>query len=204
MSTAQIWIAALVTIALWFWLYDKKSPVFEMAQYLYIGLSFAYGIAIEYSNYLQPNLALIGKGHWTLVIPILIGLLLYLRFVKSVDYLARWSLAFFIGYGAGYVLAFQPAIFLGQLTGSFYQLWGNKTSGISLNNWISLILLLATVAYFFFTVRRDRGAVRSASQLGRYAIMVAFGTTFGAQILFRYTLLFGRVYFIFHNWLHVV
>jgi hypothetical protein len=203
MGAVQAWIAALVTIGLWSWLYNHQSPIFEMVQYLYIGLSFAYSISLEYSNYVRPTFAHIVAGQWTLVIPIVIALLMYMRYFKATDYLSRWALSFFVGYGAGYVLAFQPAVFLGQIAGSFYQLWG-ASGAVVARNWISLVLLLASLLYFFFTVRRQQPVVKYGGRFGRYAIMAAFGATFGSQILFRYTLLFGRFYFLFHNWLHVV
>lgn len=204
MTTSEVWVAALVTIGLWTWLLDRQNVVFDLVQYLYIGLSFSYVIALQYDDYLKPALVKIGQGDWTLVIPIIIALLLYLRYSKSFEYLSRWAVAFFVGYGAGYVLAFQPKVFLGQVDASFYQLWGNVNGAILARNWIILLVLLASIMYFFFTVRRDSKTVNVGSTIGRYAIMVALGSGFGATILFRYSLLFGRVYFIFHTWLHIV
>lgn len=206
MTTGEVWVGALVTLALWTWLLDRSNPVFNLVQYLYIGLSFAYGIALQYDDYLKPNLVKVGQGQWTLVIPIIIALLLYLRYSKSFNYMSRWSIAFFVGYGAGYVLAFQPHVFLGQIAASFAPLWGSVPGGGAaiIRNWIILLVLLATLMYFFFTVRKDNKLVSPGSTIGRYAIMVALGSGFGATILFRYSLLFGRVYFIFHTWLHIV
>jgi hypothetical protein len=206
LTSGETWVAALVTLALWTWLLDRNNPVFNLAQYLYIGLSFAYGISLQYWEYLRPNLVKIGAGQWTLVIPIIIALLLYLRYSKQFEYLSRWSIAFFVGYGAGYVLAFQPHVFLGQVSASFYQLWGNVPGGSAViaRDWILLLVLLASLMYFFFTVRKDNKLVSPGATIGRYAIMVALGSGFGATILYRYSLLFGRVYFIFHTWLHIV
>jgi len=197
----QDWVAGLVTLALWTWLIDRESVIFEFVQYLYIGLSFAYSIALNYADYLRPVLGKIGAGQLEYIIPIVLGLMIYARYTKRLDFLGRWSLSFFVGYGAGYVLAFTPAVFLGQLSGSFFHLWGK---GGSLNNWILFLLLLASIVYFFFTVNRNNGFIKHTSALGRYAIMVFLGATFGATILYRYSLLFGRVYFVFHNWLHFV
>jgi len=32
---------------------------------------------------------------------------------KAIESLGRWSVSYFVGYGAGYVLAFTRAVFLG-------------------------------------------------------------------------------------------
>jgi hypothetical protein len=203
-STAQVWVDGLVTLGLWSWLIDRDNPIFEFCQYLYIGLSFAYAIALQYANYLRPVLIKIEGGQLAYIIPIILGLMIYGRYFKGLDFLGRWSLSFFVGYGAGYVLAFTPAVFLGQLSGSFLKLWGTKTAAAAINDWILLITLLAAIGYFFFTVSRERGLMKPTSALGRYIIMIGLGAGFGATILYRYSLLFGRVYFVFHNWLHLV
>lgn len=202
MSVTQDWVAAITTIGLWSWLIDRENPYFDMIQYLFIGLAFAYDIGINYADYLRPNLVKIGQGQWTLIIPIILGLLVYARYFKQIDYLGSWGLSFLVGYGAGYVLAFQPAVFLGQVSASFYKLWG-VNGAVAAKDWITLLLLLCGIVYFFFTVKKER-FVGGVSQVGRYAIMLALGTGFGSTILFRWSLLFGRVYFIFHTWLHVV
>jgi hypothetical protein len=204
MTVAQDWVAALATIGLWSWLIDRQSPVFDMVEYLFIGLALCYTIALQYSDYLLPALKEIGKGQWALIIPILIGLLIYARFFKSIEYLSRWAVSYFVGYGAGYVLAFTPAVFLGQVSGSFFKLWGSQPGAVTAENWIIFIVLIACLLYFFFTVNRSGALMKGGTLLGRYAIMAALGFTFGATVLYRYSLLFGRVYFIFHTWLHVV
>jgi hypothetical protein len=203
-TPAETWVAALVTLGMWTWLIDRQNPVFETCSNLYISFSFGYSIALEYTNYLKPALAKIGHGQWILALGILLGLMIYCRYWKPVEFLGRWSVSYFVGYGAGYVLAFTPAVFLGQVNGSFVKLWGNHTLATTVDNWVLLLALLASLMYFFFTVRRDTPVVRAGTGLGRYLIMLGLGALFGSTILFRYSLLFGRVYFVFHNWLHVV
>jgi hypothetical protein len=203
-ATVQVWVAALVTLGLWTWLYNRQSPIFDFVQSLYIALAFAYGIALQYFNYMQPQLPKIAHGQWGLALAIVMGLLIYARYIKPIEYLSRWSVSYFVGYGAGYVLAFSPAVFLGQVNGGFVRLWGTKTASLAVDNWIYFLCLLAAIVYFFFTVRRENPLYRAGSTFGRYVIMVAMGALFAATILYRYDLLFGRVYFIFHNWLGVV
>ncbi len=204
MSVAQDWVAALTTIGLWSWLIDRESPVFDMVQYLFIGLALCYTIALQYSDYLLPALKKVGTGEWALIVPMIIGLLIYAKFFRSVDYLSRWAIAYFVGYGAGYVLAFTPAVFLGQVSASFFRLWGNQPGAVTAANWIIFLILICALLYFFFTVKRDGALMKGGTLIGRYAIMAALGFTFGATVLYRYSLLFGRVYFIFHTWLHIV
>jgi hypothetical protein len=204
LTVPQVWIGALVTIGLWTWLIDRQNPVFELLQHLYIGLSFAYSIALQWHSYLKPALVKLEHGQWAYVVPVLLGLMIYTRYFKPVDFLSRWAVAYFVGYGAGYVLAFQPAVFLGQVSGSFVHLWGSDAGAVLAKNWLFFLLLVASLAYFLFTVSRERGVVRYGSGIGRYAIMIALGAGFGATILYRYSLLFGRVYFIFHDWLRLV
>lgn len=205
MTGAQATVAALSTIGLWTWLYNRENVVFEVVQNLYIGLTFAYGIALQYADYLRPALQRLQHGQWTILLAIALGLMLYCRYFKPVEFLGRWSVSYFVGYGAGYVLAFTPAVFLGQVNGSFTRLWGGATpAGTLASDWVFFLALLAALIYFFFTISRRNPVVGAGVGVGRYVIMLALGALFGSTVLFRYSLLFGRVYFIFHTWLHVV
>ena len=204
MSVAQVWVAALVTLGIWTWLYDRKNPIFDLVQYLYIALSLAYGAALAFSDYIRPVFLRLVHGEWWLAIPFLIGLLLYTRYLRGWQHVSDWSVSFFVGYGAGYVLAFSPAVLLGQVSASFVHLWGSQSLGTTIDNWILVLCLMAALAYFLFTVDRRRPLVRATTAVGRWAIMLALGTGFGSQIINKYSLQFGRVYFLFHNWLHIV
>lgn len=201
---------AICTLAVWTYLADHQNPIWELMQHIYIGLAYGWSVGYYWYTYIGPTFVGTGKGvdslrtgHWEYIIPIIIGLLVYTRYVPSISWVARYPLSLLLGWGAGYILAFNPPIFIGQITNSFYDLW-TGTLSTSINNWVLLLTLLGTVMYFFFTIRRDANPVmKGGVWLGRWAIMVALGAAFGNTVLYRYNLFYARVHYILGDWLHV-
>jgi len=197
MSVTQTWVAAICTIAVFTYLYGE-NPFWRLAEHMYVGLAAAWSVGYQWHAYIKPFITddLMTHGYWSLVLPAILGLLIYTRYFPSVAWLARYPLSFWIGYGAGYVLAFTPAVYLNQITASFVKL--NE-----INQWILLIALLTTLMYFFFTLRRDNAVMKYGASIGRYAIMVALGANFGSTMLYRFSLFLGRAKFLLVDWLHI-
>jgi len=73
----------------------------------------------------------------------------------------------------------------------------------SINLIIIALGLLFTLIYFYFSVEH-KGPVGVASKIGIFFLMVSFGAAFGYTVMARISLLIGRAYFLFHDWLHIV
>jgi hypothetical protein len=208
-ATAGVWVAALLTLMVYSYLVDYDNPFWLLAEHIYMALAFGYSVAYAWQTSIAP--ALLGSpkspgvvsGAWWYVIPMLVGLLIYARYIPALRWVARYPMSLWLGYGAGMVVANVPKTFLGQVIGSFYPLWGSKPLSTYLNGWILLLTLLGTLMYFFFTVDRERPLIKAGSWLGRWTIMVALGASFASTLLFRWTLAFGRFQFLLHDWLHV-
>ncbi len=98
------WIAALLTLCLFSFLY-KDNPFFRFAEALFAGVSLGYYIGQTANNTLKPNLVLPlvhdFRGNYDLVIPALLGLNLYTRYIPRIAWMARFSLAVYVGYYTG-------------------------------------------------------------------------------------------------------
>ena len=101
-----------------------------------------------------------------------------------------------MGYGAGYVVAYLPRTLLRQVAASFLTL-------NDLNHLVILAALLGGLLYFSFTLPREPRLVKAAARVGRWAILVALGASFGSAVLYRFTILYGRADFLLHGWLRL-
>ncbi len=189
--------AALVTLALWTYLY-KDNPIFRLAEHLFVAFSTAWWVGELYRNYVKPVVLedILQQGRWGMVLALLLGVILYARFVPAISWLARYPMSWMLGYGAGYVLAFQVKPLVGQITGSFLKFG-------SINSVLLWICIVSALVYFFFTISRENVAVSSVATFGKWVILVALGAAFGNTVLFRYTLLMGRVEFMLRDVLKV-
>lgn len=190
--------AAILTVALWTFLIDKDNPIYELAQHTFAGLAVAYDVAYQFHTYILPTFQtnIAQDGEWHFIIPLILGALIYLRYVPGYEWVARYPMSWWLGYGSGFVLGYQPVVFVEQITASFWQI-------NSVNNFLLLVLLLGTLAYFFFTVRQDNVLVKYGAPIGRWGMMIALGASFGSSALYRYSLFMGRVQFMLFDFLRL-
>lgn len=188
-----VWTAAFMTVAVLSYLYRENS-LWRAVEHLYVGLAAGYGVGYVWHNFLRPVLleALWANGQWSYLFPLSLGFLVYLRYLPRYAWLARIPLAIWVGYGAGYILAYAPRTLVEQVAGSFLPLK-------SLDNVLVVAALLGSLAYFFFTLPRQHPVLRWASAVGRWSILVALGASFGSAVLYRYNILFGRIAFLLRS-----
>ncbi len=188
------WTAAVLSVAVFSYLY-RDNPLWRAVEHLYVGLSAGYGLGYGWYNYLRPIIVgdLIGKHQWGYLLPLLFGGLVFFRYIRGGDWAARLPIALWVGYGAGYALTYLPRTLWLQVAGSM-------VPPDRVANAIMLVALLGGLAYFLFTLGRS-GWPRRAAALGRYAIMLALGASFGGAVLYRYTIFLGRMAFLLKGWL---
>lgn len=193
------WMGAILTLSAFSYLF-KENEFYKAVEHLYVGVAAGYTVAMGYlsivSKVWQPISA---KGQWWIVLPALLGLMLFAGYVGGNRYrwLRRYPIAFVTGIGAG--ITVRTAIeqqFVKQIASTVLPL-------TTVDNVIIVVGVSAVVIYFFFTFKQ--GSVLAGSSLvGRWIIMVTFGAAFGNAIQGRISLLIGRISFIFGEWIHLI
>jgi len=199
-----IWIGAFLTLAIFSFLF-KDNPVYKFAEHLFVGVANGYYIAIYWHNTLKPNLVdPLGSGNFLYLVPLLLGLMYFTRFIPKIAWLVRIPIGFMIGWGAGVSIPanFQAKI-LRQIAGTVITpgSFAQPVQGI----WAIIIFIgvVCTVLYFFFS-REHKGLLKPASKLGIIFIMIGFGASFGYTIMARVSLLIGRFQFLLGIWLGLI
>ncbi|MCL4424103.1 MAG: hypothetical protein M1299_07890 [Firmicutes bacterium] len=189
------WLGALATLAVYSFLY-KPNKIFSFFEHIYVGVGAGYGIVFGYNAIVRQGWEPMLKGKGILIVPMILGVLLFTRFFKSVNWVSRLPLAFLVGLGAALSMKAIESDFLVQIRATMIP-WS------SLN---SILLVLGTVsalAYFFFTFP-DNKAVRSTALFGRWFLMAAFGAAFGNAVMGRISLVIGELQFLFKDWIHLI
>ncbi|MDP2859639.1 MAG: hypothetical protein Q8P50_16935 [Bacillota bacterium] len=204
-SDFQNWIMALLTLAILSILY-KENPVYRFAEHLFVGTSVGYSVMTAWFTYGKPTImkSIIAEGKWTYIFPVLIGLLIYTRYIKNIAWLSRYCIGFIIGYGSAYVLTRDPRpLVLTQAVATFKPLWVAGDLFQTFSNWVLVLGVAGTLTYFFFTSRRT-GVIGAGATIGKWVMMVAFGSAFGNTVMARISLFLGRMQFLLGKWLHVI
>ena len=194
----QIWVGALFSIAVFTYLYGE-NPAWRVAEHVYVGITAAYTVGYQFHNTIKPTLMedILQDGHWSFIIPAIIGLLIYTRYVPSISWLQRYPLSMWVGYGAGMVLAYAVPPLMTQVSGVARTL-------DSFDNIVFFVVAVCTLIYFFFTISRRNPVVKYGAVIGRWSIMVGMGISFGNTVIYRYNLFLARMEYFLSDWLQLV
>ena len=221
-----VWVAALLTLFIFSFLY-RDNPLYKFAEHLFVGVSAGYYIVLNFWTVVIPNLydplaraftgrdpitgeavqrvggafsASIGDYRGWFVIPAVLGVLLFARMIRRIDWVSRWPLAVIIGVYAGLkTTGFAQGDLVAQVQGSLQPLW---TSDF----WTSVNAILFTVGLvtsllFFFYSREHKGALGVFARTGIVFLMIGFGAGYGYTVMSRLSLLIGRFQFLLEDWL---
>lgn len=202
-----VWVAALLTLAILSFLY-RENPVYRVAEHLLVGVATAYSVlALFYTVFMpvvwdglrQPKDG--GSMAWTLLFTVL-GLLFLAPFAPKLGWLARIPAAIAIGYAAGQELPAAVQARLYPQLASTITLGGTDVWSI-LNSLLILVGTFAVLFYFMMTLRAEP-VTSGVTQVGIIFLMLGFGAVFGNMVISRFTILIGRVQFLFGTWVHLI
>jgi hypothetical protein len=199
-----VWINVFLTLCILSFLY-KDNAFFRFAESLFAGMSLGYYIGLSVQNTLKPNLfnPLFNEPfsglNPLLVIPMLLGVLLYFRYIPRISWLARIALAVFVGYYSGiYLVQKLHGEVLPQSRDTILRV---TTGGAdALGNIIMIVGVFSVLIYFYFSAEH-KGALGRVSRVGIWFLMISFGASFGYTVMARVSLLMGRFSFLVNNWL---
>jgi hypothetical protein len=213
-----IWLAALLTLAIYSFLY-KDNPAYRFAESLLIGISVGFLLVVTFDTTIMPKaLEPLGAKFGMLfstgaagitgliwaIIPVVLGILMFARFVRGWAWLSRIALALYIGFGAGVSIpANMQSFILKQIEGTLRPFMQIKSVWDAVNAVFILMGLIAVICYFFFS-KPHTGKFGRAAKLGTYFLMVFFGATFGYTVMARISLLIGRLQFLLGDWLGLI
>ncbi|MCP4684124.1 MAG: hypothetical protein GY867_01645, partial [bacterium] len=175
-------IAGVLTLAIFSFLY-RDNPIYKMAESLLIGISIGYVLVITWTNSLMALLfnPLFYEGRLALIVPLLLGLLMFGRFNRSTTALSRIPIAVLIGSGAGVAI---PAMLnertLKQMSATVAPLVASSGTP-NLSGIVVLLGVICTISYFYFS-REHRGVLGKSAKVGTWFLMIFFGTTFGYTV----------------------
>lgn len=204
-----IWISALLSLAVFSFLY-KDNPFYRFAEHLFIGVANGYAVTFYYHNILVPTLfdPLFRQGKLLYIIPFIIGILYFTRFIPRISWLVRIPIGITIGYYVGASIpATTQAFIIKQIQGTVltstnFQAWNAGSWGIV---WSVIVFIgvLCSLSYFYFS-KEHKGVLGVTSRIGIVFIMIGFGAAFGYTVMARISLLIGRLQFLLGDWLGII
>lgn len=230
--TIGVWVAAIFTLGVLSYLY-QDNPLYKLVEAVVVGVSAGYSFVVGFWDALVAKLLLRlapALAHqWAIplsanetaadadvsyVVPLVLGILLFFRFLPKLGWLASWPLAFVVGMTAGLkLIVFLEADFVGQIFNTMIPLvvftldQKSKAPAFNLSesikNTLFVLGVLSSLTYFYFSVEH-RGVIRHAARCGVWVLMITFGSSFAFTVMGRITLLTVRLEFLLGRWLRLI
>src|SRR5204863_405437 len=155
----------------------KDNPLFRFTESMFAGVSLGYYVGTTLNQTLVPNLIkpLTHDFHqnWDLLVPGLLGLLLYMRYVPKTGWVARYALGIYVAYYIG--LDFTRRIHgevLPQLGRAIVPL-SKLDSHTIFYSLVFAVGVFSVLIYFFFSKEQD-AVTRRIARVGTWFLMVSF------------------------------
>jgi hypothetical protein len=173
-----IWLGAILTCAIFSYLLGDNE-LFKLAEHIFVGAGAGHAITMGFGNIRDSAWnPMVKEGKFLMLVPIILGVLLYARFIKGYGWLTRWGVAVMVGIGTGVLLRGLPSSQIIQ------QIRATMLPLNSLDNFIIVLGTLGGITFFLFTIKAN-APVNAVSTFGRWAMMVCFGAAFGAAVFQR-------------------
>jgi len=207
MAVFWAWVAGLITLAIFSFVF-KENPVYRLVEHIYVGSSAGYSMSVNFGYIRNLGINKLNNGAYITIIPIVLGLFLFLRYSKKLSYLSRWATAFLVALGVGLSLyGIAKSQLITQVSATFLPLVVMKDNTFnflsSMNNWIMILGVMSVLIYFFFTTNIRNPIFAAGSKFGRYLMMVSFGVAFGNSIMMDLSLLLGTFDTVLKYMLHI-
>jgi hypothetical protein len=199
----QIWMAALFTI----WIYSiafRDNDFFKFAEYTFVGAAAGHSLVYGVDNIRKVGWNNIVAGSYLYILAFLLGVLLYTRYHPQYFWVSRYPLSIMMGLGIGLSMrSVVTAEFIAQIQATAaVKLVGVSDAYTLVSNLIFIILVVTTLYYFIFTFpRAHEGGLGVIPQIARYGMMAAFSYSFANTVLSRYNMIFGRLNFLYTEWI---
>lgn len=185
-TSITIIIGAVLTIFILSFLY-KDTILFRIAEYTVIGAGVGHTIVIQTET-------LRGYPIGTkpiLIIPIILGLFFFAQYVKNARWLSRYPTSILVAIGTA--LLMRTILFSDVIK----QINVTISSTPNYNNLLVVIGTITVIYYFVFAYTPKSGTLLTISDrvstIGTWFMMIAFGATFGQEMLSRVVFLIARI-----------
>jgi len=196
-------VAGILTLCILSFLY-RDNPVYKLAESLLIGISIGYTLVIVWTTTLVDLMftPLFENGELALIVPLILGLLMFARFSQRTAPLSKIPIAVMIGSGAGVAIPVMlEARTIRQVKATIMPLV--DSGGMpDISAIVVLIGVITTLTYFYFS-QKQISIMGKSAKVGIYFLMIFFGTTFGYTVMSRMSTLIGRMEFLLSDFFHI-
>jgi hypothetical protein len=182
-----------LTLSIYSLLY-KENPFSVLAEHVFVGGAQAFAFITALGFITDYAITPITKGNYLPIIPVVLGLLTYLRYTKTWRWVARFPISISIGVGIGVALrALVQNNVVSQIKATILLSLTNTADPATMLGNILIVLGTITSIMFFYFSRPHTGVLGGTTKVGYYMLYIALGAYFGNVFMGRVALFNGRM-----------
>jgi hypothetical protein len=185
------------------------NPLYRLALHLLVGASVGYAVAVSSYTLITrvfiPAIQAEGTAQYSLLIPVLLGILLLFKAVPRLAYWGNISTAFLVGVGTAVAMG---GALLGTIlpqisaSGSILE-WARGGLPYLVNQTLIVGGTVCALLAFTFTIQKQPGLrglfgtlLDMLGRFGRIFLLIAFGAAFATALTASLSVLIGRSYIV--------
>lgn len=193
------WVAAILTLMLFSFLW-KENKFYRIAEHVGVGAAAGHATLIAINSIQTSCLKPLQKGQLLFAIPLILGLMVFLRLSKKFGWVSRYPMLFMTGTGIGVMLG---AIMEGQIIGLLKVTVADifvENAFLAFSALITLVGFVTTLSYFIFT-KEHTGTLGKSAKVGRVFIMASFACNWSAEMIYYLGLIVSAFMFLINVWI---
>ena len=171
----------------------RENPAFRFGEHLLVGATVGHAVVLAIFQIrdfafikVQQGISTGNFGKIAYVIPMLLGISLYLQFSKTYRHISRVSIAFMLA--VGIALSARGLIFvnvIGQIKGAI----------VPLNNIQNIVYTVGVISVLLYFIYEERVSkiLGPIPKLGRWLLMITMGAYFANSIMGRLSMVIGTL-----------
>lgn len=171
----------------------KENIVSRVGVAIYLGTSVGFFASRGLNDIWAKNISKLVAGDIILIVPLILGFLLFFRLYRKFAFISRYPSAILLGSNTGLSIA---GIAVAQI---YLQVLGTARVD-TLNQAILAVWVLLVILYFIMTFE-SKGGFGYATRTGRMLLMITFGVGAGGFVVARFNQMISRFIFFLFTWL---
>jgi hypothetical protein len=196
-------IPFLLVVAVISYVVYKPTIVYDIVQRAAIGTASAYGLVRTVETLQSDTIIPIGEGEIVLIIPVILGILIFTRFSREWTWVSRYPQTLMAGTAVGLSMAL---VFRGQIFNSAvntgYALFESSTPLDIFSNIILVVGVVSSLLFYTYS-RPHTGTYGRIARIGRIFTLCAIGTSMANEYAWSNGVLVERVDFLINYLRHI-
>jgi len=175
----------------------KENPAFKFGQQGIIGTLIANTILVRMKSLISIGLKPLAAGRITLIVPMVLGLMLYTRLSREYAWISKYPTSLMVGVGTGVmIMGTLRGQIIDQVKKTILDVFTATDLMSTINGILILIGVVTSITFWIFT-KEHTGGLGIVAKIGRIYLMFSLGANWAGEHVWYLTQVLARLAFVY-------